>query len=164
MKANDEARKQLKNALVRGEIQLVGRRRNTEGLMQYELVPPGFWVGAVFNPDRGEGVSGELRYDELRATNEPTPATTASGVSHRPEKADAQPRSAGRPSQRDKIMEAISYHAEADQNWWSNGPAKRHERYRTYIRNKFSIDTKLAQGFSEKTFQKYEDEYKTMHE
>jgi hypothetical protein len=140
-----------RNELVKGTLIALGRRPESRRI---EEVIDTFWVGASVEPDSDEVVHGDERWLDVRLVADEREA----GM--RPVASEAEP-SPGRPSKKNVIREAIAEYASSngDPELSRQSVRSRYRAYRAYISNR-GFDPQSEDGFKDKTFQKYETEFR----
>jgi hypothetical protein len=142
--ARGNAMKETVNHLVAGRIVGLGRRSDSYDI---EPIEASFWIGSDVG---GDSVTRDARTivdvrvvmpDVLPAAIEPKPQTGP-----------------GRPSAANLILEAIAYYAKTDPSL-DEPRSKRFRAYRTYI-SQHGKDPITQDRFSDKTFEKYESEFR----
>jgi hypothetical protein len=136
---------EVTNDLVAGRLVALGRPASSHAVKRIDA---SFWIGADVDPLRESVTRGARKLMQVRVVSpekmsavEPTPQA---GV--------------GRPSKAEVIRAAIREHAKSDPGL--NQPrSQRYRRYHAYISSQ-GYDPKKEAGFTEKTLEKYEREYR----
>jgi hypothetical protein len=143
MVGRDKAKADAINDFITGRIVGLGRRSNSYDI---ERIEPSFWIGANVEGDKAS--RDKTNFIEIRVV---APDAIPS----------VQPKSLpgpGRPSEVDAINLAIADYAKTDPAL-KCPPSVRYRAYRFYISTK-GFDPRRDSGFSNKTFEKYEREYR----
>lgn len=141
----DQARTDTRNDLIAGRVVAVGRLSNS---YDFERIPPSFWIGAEVDWDRDAVSRDGKNVIEVRVLK---PEAIAS-VQPKPQSGP------GRPSKAEVIRAAIAEHAKTD-SALERPPAERYRIYRAYLSDQGYKPYKTV-GFSNKTFEKFEREFR----
>lgn len=151
---------QLESAMVGGKFVGYGIRRDADGVPETFQIPPTFWIDAEVSPDLNEAVNGAIKFERIKVEERgacaSAPLTTNHGVEAPPE-----PRRRGRPTKGGFITGMIGHFVSTHESWWDVPPDERRKSYYEFLKIEHDIDPRKVQGFSEKTIQKYETEFRS---
>ncbi|MEQ9507039.1 MAG: hypothetical protein RLO80_12310 [Hyphomonas sp.] len=161
--ARNSAQQTLHEHLVTGDLEAIGREHISGGSFELALVPSSFWLGVDQVTEADDIHDGYRRFDWLRVIAAQASASTSTeseipSAAGESKSLETQTRAtAGRPSQRDMIFAAIEHQLSQNPNWWvAVAKAERRRSYYARIKQEYRIDPQRADGFSEKTIEKYE--------
>lgn len=140
-----EAARKVNDDLVANRIACIGRTQDTVSL---ERISASFWIGAQIHWDKDLAVRRAAKIVDLRVVTEPKSAPIEIESSPKP----------GRPSKKEVIRKAIEEHAKSDPGLM-RPKLERFKAYRSYI-SCHGYNPHQESGFSDKTIEKYETEFR----
>lgn len=146
IESSRKATLETENDLVAGRLTGIGRKPNSH---QFERIPASYWIGAAIEWGRDAVTRDGEELIEVRITSARTIDTRVETLE--------QPRP-GRPTKGDVILAAISDYA-ADDPTLKGPRSERFRAYRAYISEQ-GYDPRKDDGFSDKTIEKFETEYR----
>jgi hypothetical protein len=130
--------------LIAGRLACIGRPAQS---YVFKKIDPSFWIGARVQWYGNAVIRGDEELIEVRVTK-----SIPAQIEDRPEKGP------GRPSKANVIRDAIVEYAKGDPRL-NRPPFERYRAYRAYISDR-GYDPRKDSGFKDKTFEKYEAEYR----
>lgn len=143
--AFDRAYEETINDLIAGRLVCIGRKSKA---YEFQVIDSGFWIGASIDWSGNAANRGRQSLIELRIAESPATALTPPALKQGP----------GRPSKAAAIRAAIAEYSKSDARL-SRPPFERYRAYRAYLTDR-GFDLRRESGFKDKTFEKYEREFR----
>jgi hypothetical protein len=133
------------NDLIAGRIVCLGRKSKS---YEFQVIDPAFWIGATVDWGANAAMRGRQSMIDLRVSIAP------SNTSAQPEPRQGP----GRPSKAAAIRAAIVEYAKSDPRL-GRPPLERYRAYHAYLSER-GFNPRREGGFKDKTFEKYEREFR----
>ena len=140
-----EAERTVNDDLVANRVACIGRLQDSAKL---EHISASFWIGAQIHWYKNLAVRGAETMIDLRVVSEAVSAPSEPETAPKP----------GRPSKKEVIRRAIAEYAKSDPGL-VHSKGERFRAYRSYISN-HGYNPRQEPGFSDKTIEKYETEFR----